>query len=290
MTHDVTVERDLTYTIAGGHELTLDIHRPNGNHPAPAVVYLHGGGFQFGDKTVDGARIQAMAAEGFAVVSADYRLAPAARFPAPVMDVRAAVEWVKTNGPAHGLTTDRIALWGASAGGYLAAMAALTRASDPLTSVNPFAAPSDNPGENLVDAVVVWFAPGDLSLSARRSPLEAAVLPQPVEEALFGAPVAEIGDQLAAHSPAHRAHAGAPPFLIQAGDTDRVVTEREARTLHDALVGAGADSTFTVLGGAGHEDPLFDTPSNIALTAAWLRQRLAPPHADTHAQTQGATR
>jgi acetyl esterase/lipase len=286
---DTVVERDLIYTVADGHELALDIHRPAGDGPAPVVVYLHGGGFQFGDKSVDTARLQAMTAEGFAVVSADYRLAPAARFPAPVLDARAALRWVKKNGANHDLATDRIAVWGASAGGYLAAMAALTSPADPLTSTD-LTDPAAQPPNGLVDAVLVWFAPGDLALSARRSPLEAAVLPEPVETALFGAPVAEIADQLAAHSPVRRVHAAAPPFLIQVGDADRVVTEREARTLHDALVGCGADSTFTVLGGAGHEDLLFDTRSNIALAAAWLRQRLAPTPAPPNEDTQGATR
>ncbi|MFC5266505.1 alpha/beta hydrolase family protein [Kribbella qitaiheensis] len=63
----------------------------------------------------------------------------------------------------------------------------------------------------------------------------------------------------------------APPFMIVHGDRDRIVPPAEGFALHDALARAGARSRFELLAGAGHEDAEFDSPPNLATTAAWLR-------------------
>ena len=76
-----------------------------------------------------------------------------------------------------------------------------------------------------------------------------------------------------------RVSAQAPPFLIAHGDRDHVVSSSEGQALHDALSRAGADSTFVLLGGAGHEGAEFDRPTTLALTAAWLRATPTGPAA-----------
>ena len=68
--------------------------------------------------------------------------------------------------------------------------------------------------------------------------------------------------------------ASVPPFLIAHGDRDHIVLPSEGPALHHALVRAGAQSRFELLGGAGHEGARFDQPTSLALTAAWLRARL----------------
>jgi acetyl esterase/lipase len=66
----------------------------------------------------------------------------------------------------------------------------------------------------------------------------------------------------------------APPFLIAHGDRDHVILPSEGQALHHALVRAGADSRFELLGGTGHEGAGFDGPASLAMTAAWLRTAL----------------
>jgi acetyl esterase/lipase len=73
--------------------------------------------------------------------------------------------------------------------------------------------------------------------------------------------------------------AGAPPFLTAHGDRDHVVLPSEGLALHHALVRAGAESRFELLGGAGHEAAELDQPTSLALTAAWLRATLSEPTA-----------
>jgi acetyl esterase/lipase len=236
----------------------LDIYPApeGGDHNAGTVIYLHGGGFVSGNRTMDAGRVHALALHGLNVVVPDYRPAPTAVFPDQVTDVRAAVTWVRERLDEIGTANPHIGLWGASAGAVLAGLAALTG----------------------VQAVASWFGFSDITTSAARSPLENDILPPGPECAFLGVDrVTRVPDLACAASPIHHVHADAPPFLIAHGDRDQVVNIRESRQLHDALTRAAARSTFVVLGGAGHEDPRFDEPDMIAMTAAFFHSHLSRP-------------
>lgn len=105
------------------------------DQPAPALVWVHGGGWQYGDLDMPEAdSVAQVVAAGLpgVVVSVDYRLAPAHRHPAALDDVLAAFRKVVVEGPHRGIDVDRVALGGASAGGHLAAMAALELAGEDI--------------------------------------------------------------------------------------------------------------------------------------------------------------
>lgn len=107
--------------------VSVRIYRVDGDEePKPALVWAHGGGWQFGDLDMPEADsvAQVAAMAGFVVVSVGYRLAPAHRHPAALDDVLAAHRWVSAGG-LSGVDPERVALGGASAGGLLAASAAL---------------------------------------------------------------------------------------------------------------------------------------------------------------------
>ncbi|MFC4127795.1 alpha/beta hydrolase fold domain-containing protein [Nocardia rhizosphaerae] len=268
-----TTEYDIPYAVVDETTLALDLYRPQSDTDVPVVVYLHGGGWKAGDKRDNSEdRSAAVARTGIAVASVNYRLAPEATYPAPVHDVKAAVRWLRAHGSHYGLAAQNIGLWGASAGGCLAAMVALS-ADDPDLDGHV----GDHPQErSSVQAVATWFAPTDLIANSRRSWLEQLILEPPVEDSLFGhGPIAANDERVRAASPVHRVHPHAPPFLIAHGDRDRIVPESQGRYLHDALTRAGVPSTFCVLGNAGHEGHEFDTRANIELTAAWLKAHLS---------------
>lgn len=93
----------------------------------PTLLYLHGGGFTIGGlETHDSLCRQLSLRAGVAVVSLEYRLAPEHRFPAAVDDTHAALRWLAAHGASWGLDPTRLAVGGDSAGGTLAAVAALT--------------------------------------------------------------------------------------------------------------------------------------------------------------------
>ncbi len=125
-----TVDTDVVYgTQADGTLLTLDVCSPSAD-PAgssrPAVISVHGGSWARGDKANSDWRAvcQWLASEGFVAYSVNYRLAPAATFPAAIDDLTLAVEWVREaeNARKYGIDPDRVGVFGGSAGGNLASL------------------------------------------------------------------------------------------------------------------------------------------------------------------------
>ena len=108
-------------------DLPVRIYRPDRDTGAlPAFVYYHGGGHVIGNlDTHDAVARNLCNGAGCVVVSVDYRLAPEHKFPAAAEDAFAAVRWCAAHGPEIGVDPGRIAVGGDSAGGNLAAVAAL---------------------------------------------------------------------------------------------------------------------------------------------------------------------
>ena len=113
-----------------GHTIGVRVYRPEAaRSPAPALCWMHGGGFVMGDLGTDDAACAAMAAQlGVVVVSVDYRLAPEHPCPAPLEDCFDALMWMFSAAADMGIDPSRVAAGGASTGGTLAAgLCLLTR-------------------------------------------------------------------------------------------------------------------------------------------------------------------
>ncbi|MCP3730908.1 alpha/beta hydrolase fold domain-containing protein [Sphingomonas sp. MG17] len=105
----------------GAGELPLRIYLPEGvAEPAPALVYLHGGGFTlFSIETHDRLMREYAAQGGFAVIGVDYPLAPEAKYPVALDRIEALMLWLHANGRELGIDPDRLAMGGDSAGANL---------------------------------------------------------------------------------------------------------------------------------------------------------------------------
>lgn len=234
----------------------IDLHLHPTPTSVPLVLYVHGGGFQRGDKRDDSIRIRRLVEAGLNVASINYRLAPAVRYPAPVEDVRSAVAHLRRVGGEQGIDTRHIGAIGASAGGYLVSAATVRPSSQ----------------EEAVQATSVWFATSDLVESTRRSKLEERITPVTYERALLGDDA--DADAWRAASPARWDLRDAPPMLLVHGDSDRIVPRVQSAMLHDALVRHDVDSMFVRIGAAGHEDSAFDEPPLLSMVAGWMRAHL----------------
>ena len=107
-------------------DIPVRIYTPNGEGPFPVIVYYHGGGWTIGSIESHDPVTRRLASESESiVVSVDYRLAPEHPFPAAVEDSLAAFEWVVANAAELGGIPSKIAVAGDSAGGNLAAVAAI---------------------------------------------------------------------------------------------------------------------------------------------------------------------
>ena len=116
---------DVRVAVEGG-EIWLRCYRPQGEAPFPVHVYIHGGGFWLG--SIEGSDIacrEICVASGALVVSVGYRLAPEHRFPVPAEDCYAALCWVAEHTAHLGGEPGVLSVGGESAGGNLAAVAAL---------------------------------------------------------------------------------------------------------------------------------------------------------------------
>lgn len=239
----VGIERHLVYRHVGVATLTLDAYLPPPAHGLrAAVVFVHGGGWRAGDKTAFAPGQQAFAPTalrlvraGFAVFSIDYRLAPKDPFPAAVSDVRAAVEWLRMHAASFHVDPRRLALFGASAGGNLAALAA----TEGHGSLDRGAR---------VRAAVSWSGAMDLRLfdaelggPARR----------PYVESYLGCPPTRCPDRYKAASPVTHVDSTDPPILIANG-TDEIVPFAQAVEMAGRLAAANVPHRLLVIRGSRH--------------------------------------
>jgi acetyl esterase/lipase len=113
-----------TYKMAGGCAIQADVLSADDSTGKPVVMRIHGGALINGSRRGIPPYLRELAENaGYAVVSIDYRLAPATKLPAIIEDIQDAHRWVRTQGPTlFGADPDRIVVTGESAGGYLTLM------------------------------------------------------------------------------------------------------------------------------------------------------------------------
>jgi acetyl esterase/lipase len=260
------VHRDLAYVTQGHERQRLDLYLPKEGARVPVIVYIHGGAFKMGNKTDDPPL--EYVARGYAVASINYRLSQHALFPAQIEDCKAAVRWLRAHATDYRLDPDRLASWGPSAGGHLAAMLGTTGEER-----------SFDVGEHLghssrVQAVIDYFGPTDfLQMDAHRPPggmvHDGADSP---ESLLVGGAIQEYPDKVRRANPVTYIAAKAPPFLVIHGDSDPLVPCHQSQLLVSALRQAGIDVTFYTVKNGGHGG--FKDPQVPVLTREFLERHL----------------
>lgn len=149
-----TLHRDLEYGRVGGRSLLLDLYLPASSAAAalhPVVLWFHG---QPGRRYPTPAR--RLVTAGYAVASIDYRSSRTARFPAQLRDARAALRWLRARSGEYSLDPERIAVWGESAGGHLAALLATSENDSIQAAIIYFA-----PGRRGAASPMLYVSPGD---------------------------------------------------------------------------------------------------------------------------------
>ena len=268
--------KDAPYGLKSGAQ-KLDLYLPAPTErPAPVIVWLHPGGFFAGDKDGSGTTdplsyvnlprlFGPMLERGYATASVNYRLSDEALFPALVHDIKASIRWIRANATKYGLSSEKIAAWGSSAGGYLAAMLAV---SGDVAELEDFSL--GNSGESSrICAAVDWYGPTDfLQMDAQHLELGQLALandPASPESRLIGGALPLYPEKCKASSPITYVSAETAPIYIQHGKKDDIVPYLQSVVFEERLrCEIGTDKVILeVVENAGHADPLFFLAENV---------------------------
>ena len=261
--HEVTRRDDIVFAEHDGVRLLGDLYAPKGLDKAPALVAVHGGGWQIGDRKFYSNWGPYLARNGFAVFAIEYRLMkPGVKtYPGSIYDAKAAVQYVRAKAGDLGIDPDRIGMIGDSAGAHLSALVALAGEEPAFSSQYRSEASAALPAK--VKAVVGFYGVYDM-LAQWQHDLVTRPRDNISEKYLSAAPHTNRKVFFEA-SPISYATAdrNSTRFLLIHGDHDDIVdpaTQSAAFLL--ALKQAGFFVRTVVIPGAGHffiTEPVDDT-------------------------------
>lgn len=222
---------DLAYAERSGLPLDLDLLVPAEAEQRPLVLFVHGGGWISGDKTMYAEEAEWLAEQGYASACVSYRLAPLATFPAPIADLQDAVQFLRKVARDHGAGNGKIISIGNSAGGHLSAMLGLC---DTYYGTG-------EPDKFKVDAVVSICGITDMR-NVRECHL-------PISWSFLEQFLGTLDDDTlcAAASPITHVSQVDAPFLLIHGDQDDVVPVQQSVALAESLREAGVEVQLEIM-------------------------------------------
>lgn len=234
--HDVLVGK------LNGTELRIDIVAPDAapEKPLPVIAYIHGGGWNHGSKNDHSRRLAGIAKRGYIGAALSYRLAPTYHYPAQIEDIQAAVRFLKAHAGQYHLDPARIALWGTSAGGHLAAQAGV--------AANNVSYKTHGLWEEQNASV---FAVVDFS-GPTSSFLEDFANQNPSLRAFLGGTPKDLPEVAAEAMPITHVDVDDPPIFVAHGDADPVVPVVCSRLFVKALREAGVKVEYHEVKGGDH--------------------------------------
>lgn len=245
---NVRVVRNLSYGDDKANK--LDLYLPeNMQAKTPVIIWIHGGGWQSGEKAPWPALT--MVNKGYVVASIDYTLSGDAKFPAQIDDTKKAVRWLRDNADKYNLDPDRFGAWGTSAGGHLAALLGTS------ASMEESKWPKDKkPATSAqVQAVCDWCGPTDLKAFSGFKATQSGVQPDAPYQMVKGLLGGSVKDKAALAEKANPItfiSDRSPPFLIVHGERDGLVPIEQSKLLQEALKKKGVAVELMAIPEAGH--------------------------------------
>lgn len=263
------VVRDLPY-VPGGHDRQkLDLFvPPNVQQEAPLLVWIHGGAWKEGSKA--NCPAVGMCAKGWVVASLNYRLSQHAVFPAQIEDCKAAIRFLRAGAKDFHIDPKRVAVWGASAGGHLAALLGVTG------KTREFDVGGNLEQSSAVSCVVDWFGPTDFLNWGDGSAIRAENKDDVIAK-LFGGPVSQNRELARKGSPISWVGPSSAPTLVMHGDRDPLVPLRQSESFAGALKSAGVPCVLKVYPGQGHGGPRFTDEEARALMVGFVERHISAP-------------
>ena len=257
-------------------DIFLPARRPKGQR-LPVLAYVHGGGWQNGDKRDGLSRVAGFVAGGrYIGVTIGYRLTGEAQWPAQIHDCKAAIRWLKANADRYGIDPDRIAVYGHSAGGHLVAMLGVSGGVKDLAgSLGPHMK-----FDSRVAAVVDFCGPTDfLRMNDFPSVIDHNAANSP-ESRLVGGAIQEQRERCRHASPLTYVTSDDAPFLVVHGTGDQLVAYNQSELLTASLERAKVPVGLLTIknGGHGLGGSVLDARVRAFLEHRFYRRGEAPKH------------
>ena len=245
------IESDIAYAGTDNPRQTLNLILPvkRGKQPLPVVVFIHGGGWQNGDKRSGTRQLTRFVESGdYAGVSIGYRLTDEAHWPSQIHDCKAAIRWIRGNAGKYSLDAKHIGVFGTSAGGHLVAMLGTSGGVDELEGDLG----AHRKESSRVNCVGNFFGPSALLEMSRFPSRIDHDAPGSPESKLVGGPLQKTRKVALSASPITHVSKDDPPMLCIHGTNDQLVPYNQSVILDQALRKAGCTSTLITVKEGGH--------------------------------------
>ena len=249
-----TCTRDIVYTPKGWkQEVRGDFYKPKlkVEGKTPVVLLVHGGGWAENDNRYQmGGIARKLARSGFAVFNVTYRLAPDFHFPAPVDDLLEALKWLKHHDDSLNIDTERTAIFGYSAGGHLAELAAMREMPDGVE----------------IRAVVAGGTPHFVRVDPDF----------PLVRDFIGKSYTEDPEIYHQATPVDQVTKDFPPVFIYHGSNDDLVPPLHVERWEKRLKELGVEHEVYWVKGRGHIGTFLLPQGSVNKAAAFLHEKLLP--------------
>jgi len=259
------LDEEVTYAQADawfGHvtrDLRMDIIYPQTEERQyPCIIWICGGAWVQMNKGAHLPYLTELSRRGFTVASVDYRLGHEAPFPGALIDIKAAVRYLRAHAKRYSINIEKFGVAGESAGGYLAAMIALADNSE-------FEAGEYLKYSSAVQAACCWYAPCDLLKLTDENTFRPAFFSGDINDKQYQRYV----------NPISYVTAKAPPFLLLHGTDDTLVPFNQSELFYEALTAQKIDARLVALKGEVHAGPQFFQRPVWNMIAEFFQTKLA---------------
>ncbi len=272
----VDEQTGILYRTVDGQRLFFDAYIPETSGRHPAIVAAHGGGFTGGIRKFMRSPCILLAKNGFACFTIDYRLAPEAPYPAPVEDMKAAIEFIRQHAGEFSVDPVRMGVLGSSAGGTIAA----TVGAD---------SHGDHHSDWQVAAAAAWSSPlvfaqrflGQQIDSGGRqggAPLIAYIFGEEGTASTLASPSPAEIQRIEAADPSLHVAKTSPPFYV-ANSTAELVSIEQPMLFQNRLESLGVENQVDIVPGRRHGTQLmrFVAPDTVEFFQAHVARFVPQP-------------
>jgi len=285
---DASNKIEFVYKIIDNHEIKANIFLPSNKDLHPVLIYFHGGGFIFGnrDQGLNEVLKERLLESGYAVISADYRLIPETKLDGILTDVSDIINWVRKNGlEKFNINTNKIAVAGGSAGGYLALTSGFKKRTAPNAIIDISAPTGFSVGEIEMGDLSILNQPGPYDIikdsivsygdyDSRMKLCFFLIRNNLANYLSFGFDPAKEPEKLKKYTLVDNIKSDYPPTLILHAKNDRAVGFKQVEDFYNFLMEKNVKAELYVVENGHSSELLKQNPQAIEKMITFLNEQM----------------